>query len=189
MKTITKKDFLDNSEFYFDEIKKGKIFIYPTDTIYGIGCDALNKKSIGKIREIKKRDSKPMSIIVPNMGWIFENCQVHGIYEKYLNKLPGPFTFILKLKNFNSIAKGSLIGDLEGIGIRIPDNWFSSWISKNKLVFVTTSVNISGENHLINPKKLNKEIENKIDYLIDDGLLTGKPSKIINLMDNKVLRN
>lgn len=189
MEKITKDEFLEKSEFYFDEIKKGKIFVYPTDTIYGIGCDALNGKSIEKIREIKKRDSKPMSIIVPNVEWIKENCVVDENGEDKLAKLPGPYTFIVKLKNQEAISRKELVRDLEGIGVRIPNNWFSEWISKNNLVFVTTSVNISGEAHLVNPNNLEKEIENEIDYLIDDGPLTGKASTIINLLNNEILRN
>ncbi|HKL23118.1 MAG TPA: L-threonylcarbamoyladenylate synthase [Candidatus Nanoarchaeia archaeon] len=189
MKIITKNEFLENSDFYFNEIKSGKIFVYPTDTIYGIGCDAVNEKSITKIREIKQRESKPMSVIIPNIEWIEKNCFIDKSGKKELEKLPGPFTFILKLKNFNSIAKDLLIGDLKSIGVRIPDNWFSSWLSKNKLVFVTTSVNVSGEPHLVDPKNLKKEIGNKIDYLISDEPLTGNPSKIINLINKEILRD
>ena len=187
MKTITKKEFLEKSEFYLNEIKSGKIFIYPTDTIYGIGCNALNGSSIDKIREIKKRDSKPMSIIVPSINWIEKNCFVEN--NKELKKLPGPYTFIVELKNKDSVSKQELIGDLKGLGVRIPDNWFSKWISKNNLVFVTTSVNISGEPHLINPEELKEEIKDKVDYLISDGSLTGKSSTIIDLRTGNVLRD
>ncbi len=189
MKTINKEEFLNNSEFYFDEIKEGKIFVYPTDTIYGIGCDALNGSGINKIREIKKRDSKPMSVIVPDVEWIKENCFMDLEGENELAKLPGPYTFIVELNNYESIAKNELVGDLTGIGVRIPNNWFSEWISENRLVFVTTSVNVSGEPHLVNPKDLKKELEKNIDYLIDDGILDGKASTVIDLINKKVLRD
>lgn len=186
MKTITKQGFLENSNFYLNEIKKGKIFIYPTDTIYGIGCDATNQKSINKIRKIKKRDTKPISIIVPSKNWIEENCRVQN--KKELNKLPGPYTFILTLKNQNSIAKEELVANLKAIGIRIPNNWFSKWLSKNNLTFVTTSVNLSGESHLVDPKELKQEIKNQVDYLINDNVLTENPSTIIDLRNNEILR-
>jgi L-threonylcarbamoyladenylate synthase len=189
MKTITKDEFLEDSDFYSSEVKEGKIFVYPTDTIYGIGCDALNGESIEKIREIKKRDSKPLSVIVPNVEWIKENCFVDEKGENALAKLPGPYTFIADLRNTNCIAKEELIGDLTGLGVRIPNNWFSEWISKNNLVFVTSSVNASGEANLVNPDELKEEIKEKIDYLISDGLLIGKASTIIDLRNGKILRD
>ena len=73
------------------------IFIYPTDTIYGIGCNAEESKLVEKIREIKNRDKKPFSIIAPSIKWILENCETT---EKEISKyLPGPYTLILKKKN------------------------------------------------------------------------------------------
>ena len=72
-----------NETEIIDFIRKGKIFIYPTDTIYGLGCDALNEKSVEKIKEIKKRDKdKPLSVIAPSKKWIFD--------KKYFFRLLGP---------------------------------------------------------------------------------------------------
>ena len=99
MKTLTKKEFLQNQNFYLKQIQKGKIFIYPTDTIYGIGCITSNKKSVAKIRKIKQRNTKPFSIIIPNKKWIKENCITKPTHQEYINKLPGKYTFIFKLKN------------------------------------------------------------------------------------------
>lgn len=186
MEIITKNQFLKNKEFYFQEIQKGKIFVYPTDTIYGVGCNAFNKKSILKIREIKKREKKPFSIIVPSIGWIKKNCSFN--YENELKKLPGQYTFIVNLENV-ILPFNELVGNIKTIGVRIPDNWFTKELSKKEIVFVTTSVNISGEPYLTEPNNLKKEIFKEIDYIIDDGILNGKPSTIIDLTkDKKILR-
>jgi L-threonylcarbamoyladenylate synthase len=185
MKVITKKEFLENEEFYFEEIKGGKIFVYPTDTIYGIGCDAANSLAVKKIRKIKNRDSKPFSIIIPRKDWILDNCFVSEECFEFLEKLPGKFTLIFKLKNGSEIAKQSLIGDLDSIGVRIPDNWFAQWLAKMNLVFVTTSVNLSGEKPITEIGELKKEIYNKVDYVIDSGVLDNKPSQVINLSRGK----
>lgn len=186
MKTITKKEFLQNQDFYLKQIKKGKIFVYPTDTIYGIGCIATNSKSIKKIRKIKQRDKKPFSIIVPNKKYIKENCKVNSKHNKYLKKLPGKYTLIFKLKNPNAIAKKELIGDLETLGIRIPNNWFARFIRKHQIPFVATSVNITKKSYITNPREISTKLANKIDYAIDDGILNKNPSKIIDLTKDKI---
>ena len=75
---------------------KTEIFIYPTDTIYGLGCDATNEKLVKELREIKNRDDKPLSVIAPSVKWIFDNFDVGlELLEKYL---PGPYTLLLKKK-------------------------------------------------------------------------------------------
>jgi L-threonylcarbamoyladenylate synthase len=181
MKTINKKEFLEKEKFYFKEIKKGKIFIYPTDTIYGIGCNAELPGSIEKIRAIKKRDTKPFSIIVPDKNWILNNCRLNKKDLGFVEKLPGKFTLILNLNESGKIAKKSLIGDLDSVGLRIPDNWFAKWLTKMNLIFVTTSVNLSGQKPLTKISEITAEIAEKIDYAIEDGILDNEPSKIINL--------
>jgi len=168
------------------DILKGKIFVYPTDTIYGIGCDATNDKSVLKIRKIKHRDKKPFSIIAPSKKWILENFEVK--HKDFLKKLPGPFTFVMKLKNNSTISKH--VSYTDKVGVRIPNNSFTRRVQKVGKPFVTTSVNISGEPHLINPSKLKSGISEQIDLLIDEGTLSGKPSTVIDLTGNepKILR-
>ncbi len=168
------------------DILEGKIFVYPTDTIYGIGCDATNNKSVLKIRKIKRRDQKPFSIIAPSKKWIAENFEIK--HKDFFNKLPGPFTFVMKLKNKSAISKH--VSYTNKVGVRIPNNSFTRKVQRAGIPFVTTSVNISGEPHLVNPSKLKSEISEQIDVLIDEGILSGKPSTVIDLTESepKVLR-
>ncbi|MDA3854770.1 MAG: L-threonylcarbamoyladenylate synthase [Candidatus Woesearchaeota archaeon] len=186
MKIISKREFLAKKRFYVEEIIRGKIIIYPTDTIYGIGCSAKIGSSINKIREIKKRDSKPFSIIAPSRSWILENLKINILKIKYLKKLPGPFTFILDLKNDDCVSKDELIGESKSIGIRIPKCWFSSIILKSGVPFVTTSVNLSGEKYITKISEIKKEILKDVDYIIDCGKINTKPSTIINLVNDKI---
>jgi len=183
MRIINKKYVLENKDFIIKEMKSGKIFIYPTDTIYGIGCNAMDSKSSVKIREIKKRTDKPFSIISPNMNWIRKNCIIGEGAESWLMKLPGSYTFILKLKNKKEIAKEVSNGD--SLGVRMPDNWFSEIVSLAGIPFVTTSVNISGEKFMTSLSDLDNKIKNRVDYIVDDGLIDGKPSTVISLVDGK----
>lgn len=155
------------------KILKGSIFIYPTDTIYGIGCNALDKKAVEKIREIKKRDLKPFSVIAPSFKWIEENLVVDTDLKKYL---PGKFTIILKKKNPKFL---SWVSDLATLGVRIPNNDFCFEIQKSGVPFITTSVNISGEKPITEISELKKEIKIQVDVIVDIGKLDGKPSTLI----------
>jgi len=161
----------------------GKIFIYPTDTIYGIGCDATNSKLVRKIRELKKRENKPFSVIAPSKKWIYDNCVLTGEGRSWMKKLPGPYTLVLKMKKkcvSDEVAK-------EKIGVRIPANEFTKKVSSFGKPFVTTSVNISGEPSLKNPNKLKNSISKGVDYLVDAGTIRGKPSTVVDLSSGKAI--
>ena len=155
-------------------VKEGKIFIYPTDTIYGLGCDAENKKSVEKIKQIKQRDiNKPLSVIAPSLKWIEENLIIDVDLRKYL---PGPYTVILKKKNVKFLDH---VSSTDSLGIRIPDNEFTKIIQTSGIPFITTSVNLSGESPIKYIKEITEEIKNKVDLIIDAGRLNGRPSKLI----------
>lgn len=156
------------------QIHEGKIFIYPTDTIYGLGCDATKINSVEKIKEIKKRDKdKPLSVIAPSFDWIQKNCIVDFDLKKYL---PGAYTLILKKKAQHFLNH---VSDTEFIGVRIPACNFSEKVRKAGIPFITTSVNFSGEPFAKSVKEIPKNILDKVDVVIDEGELNGKPSTII----------
>ncbi len=182
MKVLTKKEFSENLEFYFREMEKGKIFVYPTDTIYGIGCDAIDNDAVVKLREIKKRDDRPFSVIAPNKEWILKNCVVDKKSEKWLDKLPGAYTLILGLKNWAAVSD-NVNFEFDSLGVRIPKHWFAEVVGKYGKPFVTTSVNISGDPFIKKIYDIPSEMKNNTDYAIDEGVIDGAPSMIVKLID------
>lgn len=156
------------------KIRSGAVFIYPTDTIYGIGCDALNSESVLRIRALKGREIKPFSVIAPSLSWIFENCVVSPVAKEWLSKLPGPYTFILPLKK-QAVAKEVCSGS---IGVRIPNHWISELVNSFGKPIVTTSVNKSGFPFLSELKDLESF---GADFVIFDGPVGGSPSSVIDL--------
>lgn len=164
-----------------EEILAGKVFIYPTDTIYGLGCDATNVAAVERIKAIKGRDrDKPLSVIAPSFRWIEENLQVDCNLREYL---PGPYTIILKKvdKNFlNHVAAG------ETLGVRIPDAKFTRDIQLAGVPFITTSVNLSGEPFAVFMKDIKEEIWKAVDLVIDVGELNGRPSTLV--VDGKEIK-
>jgi L-threonylcarbamoyladenylate synthase len=166
---------MENKKEIIKLIKKGKIFIYPTDTIYGLGCNAYKKSSVKRIKKIKKREKdKPLSIIAPSKKWILKNLKVK---EEFLNKyLPGKYTLILKKKNSKFLE---YVSKKNTLGIRIPDNKFTKLIEEAEVPFITTSVNISKRKPIIDLREISDEILRKVDVIINSGKLSGRPSDLI----------
>tara|TARA_Y100000310_G_scaffold62055_2_gene57319 strand:- start:337 stop:885 length:549 start_codon:yes stop_codon:yes gene_type:complete len=176
---VTQTDFLEK-EIYLDRVRNGDVFIYPTDTIYGIGCNALIEGSVEKIRKIKKRDTNPFSVIAPSKDWIIENCSVEN-----LDKLPGKYTLILKIKR-DCVVKG-VNPELDTLGVRIPDHWISKFANRLGLPIITTSVNQAGEKYMTSLNDLDKEIKNEVDFMVDTGVLNEGPSQIIDTTKKTVI--
>jgi len=179
MEIITKQDFLINLDSFINRIKAGEIFIYPTDTIYGIGCDATNDVAVEKIKQIKKRTpGKFFSVIAPNEKWIYDNFEVNN--KNWIDKLPDAYTFILKIKNKTCISK-EVNDNNETLGVRIPKHWFSGFIEMLKLPVVSTSANVSGEPVMTSIEDLDEDLKQHIDFFLDDGIKKGNPSTIVDL--------
>ncbi|MBI2651395.1 threonylcarbamoyl-AMP synthase [Candidatus Woesearchaeota archaeon] len=160
-------------------IENAPIFVYPTDTIYGIGCNALNKKAVAKIRKIKQRSKNPFSVIAPSKEWLYENCIVNKNAEEWVNKLPGPYTLIFKKKK-EPVAKNVAPG-LDTLGVRIPAHWFSKFAEEIEIPIVTTSVNKSGTDFMTSLEDLDSEIKSAVSFIIYEGIKKGSPSKIVDL--------
>jgi tRNA threonylcarbamoyl adenosine modification protein (Sua5/YciO/YrdC/YwlC family) len=163
-------------------------FIYPTDTIYGIGCSAINDKMVAKIRKLKQ-SAQPFSVIVPTKEWIYDNCIVSEDAEVWIRKLPGPYTLLLKIKNKKAVAKNVHNYDLNGdviIGVRMPNHWFLAISYTLKIPIVTTSANITGQNFMTSLDDLDSALRNGVDYVFYEGPKKGTPSTIVNLAGSQV---
>lgn len=185
MELLTKAELQLRFAEIAERIQNGAVFIYPTDTIYGIGCNALDKKAVDKVRKLKERPTNPFSILVPSKEWISENCEMTKEAKEWLNKLPGPYTLVLKLKNKNAIAKSVNQGE-ETIGLRIPQHWFNSIVYELRFPIVTTSANRSGRPFMTSIDDLDSTIKDGVDFIIYEGEKKGRPSKIVNLVEEKI---
>ena len=167
---------------FVEDIKNGAIFIYPTDTIYGLGCDATNEEAVQLIRDLKYRDKdKPTSVIAPSKEWIKEHCVVD---DELLNKyLPGPYTLILKKKDPNFLLS---VSSNDSLGVRIPDCEFTKLVTAASVPFITTSVNFVGEPYAIKISDIDHAILDKVDIIIGVGKLDGRPSTIV--VDGKEIK-
>ncbi len=160
---------------------QNKIFVYPTDTVYGIGCNALDRKAVQKIRSIKGTEH-PFSVIVPSKKWAQK--YLHIRFPKYLKLLPGPYTLIFLKKRPDWLP---WLSDRK-MAIRIPAHPISRLVARAGLPFVTTSANLSGQPTITEPSQLPKQIAEQIDILIDGGRLTGRASTIFDLTGQRPRR-
>ncbi|RMF54379.1 threonylcarbamoyl-AMP synthase [Candidatus Woesearchaeota archaeon] len=185
MRTLSKDEVEYEKHKLMKLIREGSIFIYPTDTIYGIGCNGLDEECVKKIRKIKKRNTNPFSVIAPSKEWIYQNCEVGEKEKEWVEKLPGPYTLILKLKNKNLVPK-QLNNGLNTLGVRIPQHWISDFVKELGIPIVTTSANIAGKRFMTSLEDLDSEIKKNVDFMIYTGKIDGRPSKLIKLHEEKV---
>lgn len=184
MRVLSKEEFeKEKDAIRTNLIENSPVFIYPTDTIYGIGCNALNKEAVEKIRNIKQRKENPFSVIAPSKEWIDENCVITENAKDWIKRLPGPYTLVLKIKK-QCVAENVAPG-LDTLGIRIPDHWFTNFVNEIDIPIISTSVNKSGEDFMTSPDDMDNEIKNKIDFIINEGHKKASPSKILDLTDEE----
>lgn len=180
MKVIMKEEVETKLEEIKDSIIMGKLFIHPTDTIYGIGCNARSSSAVKEVRKVKQRQDTPFSVMAPSKRWIEENFEITKQAKKWLDKLPGPYTLILKKKNPKCIAPEVAPG-LDTIGVRIPKHWFTKIVEELKIPIITTSANQTGKVFMTSLEGLDPEVGKHMDFVIYEGEKKGRPSDIIDL--------
>ncbi len=184
MTVLHKKTFLAQQRKYLTLIKKGSAFIYPTDTIYGIGCDATNTRAVQHVHLLKKREHKPFSVIAPSKAWILKHCVVDAHVKRWLGKLPGKYTLILHLKNKKAVSSAVHLGDYT-IGVRLPNHWFSAVVAQYGKPIVTTSVNISGEPYMRVLTDIPPSLKKKIGFIVYEGPKKSHPSTLVDFVAGK----
>ena len=102
-----------------------------------------------------------------------------------IDKLPGPYTLILRLKNKSAVAAAVNLGS-ETLGIRIPKHWISEAVAELGFPVVSTSANLTGEPYMTSTEDLDDSIRQKVDFIIYEGEKQGKPSTIVKLFEKEV---
>ena len=166
-------------------LKNGNIIIYPTDTVWGIGCDPFNQKSVDNLFRIKGKKEEGLSILINNKELISDYCLISTKKKKIVDKLfPGPVTVILKSKV--KFAKG--VARNGNIAIRIPNNKTSISLAKENPI-ITTSANMHGMDVVKDMNEAREIFGNSCIYLNGEKPI-GIESTIINLTGNnpKIVR-
>ena len=162
------------------ELQNGNIIIYPTDTVWGMGCDPFNQKAIDQLFNIKGKKLEGLSVMFDNIEKIYDVCETNKASKKIIKEfLPGPVTLIMKSKE--KFAKGVMRNG--NIAVRIPMNETSIQLAKEMPV-VTTSANLHGEDIAKDIEDV-KEIFGNSCFYLDGEKPKGIESTIIDLTGNK----
>jgi tRNA threonylcarbamoyl adenosine modification protein (Sua5/YciO/YrdC/YwlC family) len=171
------------------KMKDGAVVIFPTDTVYALGCLMTKKDSIDRIIKIsgKKEKQARMSLICEDIKTVADYTLPYSnhIFKTMKRYLPGPFTFILNANNF--VTK-YFKNNKKEIGIRIPDNKIVLELLNHldAPIICTSLNNEDGDEYFIDPNIIEETFEYKVDYLLDGGLGDEVGSTILNCTDGDI---
>ena len=152
-------------------MEQGGLILYPTDTIYALGCDALNVRAVERICQIKGINPQKvnLSVICRDLSWVSEYAKMSNSYFKLLKRnLPGPFTFILP----TSASLPKIYKNRKTVGIRIPDNAITLALAEalgNPLLTTSVAIDEEEPEYGTDPELIAERYESVADLMIDGG--------------------
>lgn len=169
-------------------IKQGKIVVFPTETVYGIGTNGLDEKAVKKLYEVKQRPlNKPITLLVSNMEMVESVAKditetEYKIMEKFF---PGPLTIILKKKE---IVPDIVTSGQDTVGVRMPSGEIArKLIEKAGVPLATPSANITGQPSGTDLQEIEKNFKEKVDFYIDGGECEiGLASTIVQVVEGRI---
>jgi len=166
-----------------DKMNNGAVVIFPTDTVYAMGCIMTNKNSIDRIIKIsgKKEKQSKLSLICKDIKTVADYTlpYTNHVFKSMKRYLPGPYTFIL---NANTFVTKYFKNNKKEIGIRIPDNKIVlELLEYLDAPIISTSLNNADvTEYFIDPEVIENEFEQKVDFLMDGGLGEAQGSTVLD---------
>jgi len=165
----------------------GGVIAYPTDTVYGIGCDLHNRKAIDRIYRIKGLDrGHRLSFICQDLSNIAEYAYVTDFAYRWMKRLlPGPYTVVLTA---SKMVPKILLEKRREVGIRVPENSTCIELTRalGRPIISTSATDPATGEILIDPDVVKDRLGTQIDLVLDGGLLTNEPSTVVSLIDDEI---
>lgn len=179
---------LEDLKVAASSIANGGLVLFPTETVYGIGADGLNAEAVEKIFKAKgRKNDNPLILHISDFNMVERIAENVNELEKKLMEhfFPGPLTLILPKKD---IVPSIVTGNLDTVGIRMPNNEVAhNLIKLANTPIAAPSANISGKPSGTNIKDIYKELDGKVDYMIDGGNTDiGLESTVVRVIDNEI---
>jgi tRNA threonylcarbamoyl adenosine modification protein (Sua5/YciO/YrdC/YwlC family) len=167
-----------------DVLRADGVIIYPTDTVYGLGCDIKSKKALERVRRIKRMDNKRhLSFVFADLKSIADYAQVTDRDYKILRRyLPGPYTFVIKATR---LVPRIVLTKKHEVGIRIPaNNICQALVQEMGTPILSSSVRMPDDQLLDDPKEIDTMYKGQVDLVIDGGVFLPEPSSVVSLLED-----
>jgi len=168
-------------------LEAGKVIAYPTDTVYGIGCDLHNRKAVDRIYRLKGLSrGKRLAFICQDLSNISEYALVTDFAYRWLRRLlPGPYTVVLPASR---MVPKILLQKRRQVGIRVPDSFICMELCRclGRPIISTSATDPDTGEILLDPDVLKERLGKDLDLIIDGGLLTKEPSTVLSLLDDEI---
>ncbi|MEA2084295.1 MAG: L-threonylcarbamoyladenylate synthase [Thermodesulfobacteriota bacterium] len=168
-----------------NQLKHGAVICYPTDTVYGIGCDIFNPKAVKRVYQIKKRPSKkPFSFMCSSLKNVSTYCYVSNTAYRLIKKhLPGPYTFVMPA--FKLVPK-IMITKQKTVGIRVPDCAICRDLVEElgNPILTTSAVQVEDNPPITEAYEIEEMLGKQVDIIIDGGPVYPFPSSVVSLVND-----
>lgn len=165
-----------------ESLRDGDVIIYPTDSVYALGCSLKSVKGVEKLKKITGKSEKELTLVCPDLSTISEYAKVDNVTFKILKKyLPGAITFIL---NASRSVPVKVLEKRKTIGVRVPDNAIvQSIIKELEGPLLTASVKIGDleEEYTTDPELIDEMFGSVVDVVIDGGICSSTPTTLVDL--------
>ncbi len=166
-----------------EALRHGAVICYPTDTVYGIGCDIFNQKAVKRVHQLKRRpNDKPFSFMCSSLKDVSTYCHIsNSAYRLMKKNLPGPYTFVLTTMK---IVPKIMTSRQKTVGIRVPDNAICRALIEalgNPILTTSATLEVEGV-PMAEAYELEEKLGNLVDIIIDGGPVYPEPCSVISLV-------
>lgn len=168
-------------------IRAGELVVYPTETVYGLGADALDAEAVESVFEAKGRNrSNPLSMAVPDLATAREYTTPTERERAFIEQfLPGPVTVVLERK---SMVPDGLTAGSDRVGVRIPDHEVALELAAQAGPITATSANVSGTGSARSVEELDEAIQDAAAVVLDGGETPGGGSTVVDVEHDEIHR-
>lgn len=168
-------------------IRDGELVVYPTETVYGLGADALDADAVEAVFSVKDRaKTAPVSLAVPTVDAALPYVDIGEFEHRFMQAfLPGPVTVVCRKRG---VVPDVLTGGRDRVGVRVPDHSITQSLLARVAPITATSANMSGAGSVRTPAELADSVRDSVTVVLDAGATPGTESTVVDVANAEVIR-